>query len=173
MARAVRRDRPPRLLTPANVLTLSRAGAAALMAAAAAKRQVSAGAWTAALAGATAADWIDGALARRTRTDSTLGALLDIEADSWLTLWCAIAAFRAGHLPGWCLLAPVLRYLTAGADRHAPAAWQRAAGAAQMGVLIGALSPFGGLRAAARRGAPLAVAAQLAALAADVTRAAD
>src|SRR5438309_6001329 len=81
------------LLTPANVVTLSRAGAAAVLAAAPGKTV----AWAALVAGATLADWLDGPLARR-RGATPLGAVLDLEADSWLTLWAAIAAYRCGTL---------------------------------------------------------------------------
>ncbi|MEP7105143.1 MAG: CDP-alcohol phosphatidyltransferase family protein, partial [Chloroflexota bacterium] len=56
----------------------------------AARRRVSAGVWGFALLSATAADWFDGPLARRQPGGPTAwGALLDIEADSWLTLLAA------------------------------------------------------------------------------------
>ena len=58
-------------------------------------------------------DWLDGRLARLDGATS-LGALLDIEADSWLSLWAAAAAYRAGDLPALSLLPPVVRYVIPG-----------------------------------------------------------
>ena len=68
--------------------------------------------WVAVLAtlcGATLSDWLDGPLARH-YGPTRLGAVLDIEADSWLTMWAAAAAVAWGELPHWCLLAPLLHY---------------------------------------------------------------
>ncbi|HYW27196.1 MAG TPA: CDP-alcohol phosphatidyltransferase family protein [Terriglobales bacterium] len=91
------------------------------------------------LLGCTVCDWLDGPLARRLGP-TPLGPTLDLEADSWLTLWGAVAAFRLGGLPGTGLLAPSLRYpLAAGiAVRLRP--WQRAAGVAQMVTIAWALA---------------------------------
>src|SRR5262249_9652831 len=79
-----------------------------------------------------------GPLARRLGP-TALGAALDLEMDSWLTLWAALAAFRLGGLPGFGVLGPALRYpLAAGVGvRLRP--WQRAAGGAQVGLIVGAL----------------------------------
>ncbi len=120
------------------------------------------------LAGCTAADWLDGPLARRTGSSSALGALLDLEADSWLTLWAAVAAASLGRLPVWAVLAPALRYafLLERSEREPDRPWQRTAGITQMAALCAALSPWAKLRRAARRAAPLCAAAQLAAMAA-------
>lgn len=120
-----------------------------------------------ALLSATAADWLDGPLARRQPGGATeQGALLDIEADSWLTLWCALAAVATRRLPAWCLLPPVARYARRIFHMRPHRHWQRAAGALQMAVLLGALAPSRRLRRPARALLPVAAAAQLAALAA-------
>jgi phosphatidylglycerophosphate synthase len=127
------------VLTGPNLLTLSRVGAAAMLCGTAFSGRGRRAAFWALLAGCTVLDWLDGPLARRLGT-SSLGAVLDIEADSWLTLWGAVAAFRLGRLPGASLVPPALRYpLVAGRPtRMRP--WQRAAGAAQMVVIAGALA---------------------------------
>ena len=141
------------VLTPANVLTLSR-GCAAAMACGTAFSGLGRRSTLAALVlGCTACDWLDGPLARRLGP-TRLGAALDLEADSWLTLWGAAAAFRLGGLPGWSLLAPALRYpLVAGVAPPPPSRWQRAAGVAQMIVIAGGLT---------RRRPPRALAAAVA-----------
>ena len=155
----------------ANLITLSRAAAAAALAGQAARGQRQAGAWAALVLGCTASDWLDGPVARRGGA-TQLGAILDIEADSWLTLWAAVAAWRSGALSAWCVAAPLARYpiracwaahRTMGARR-----WQRVAGTMQMVALSGALAPWSVARAAATKLAPFAMFAQLAALAADL-----
>lgn len=107
-------------------------------------------AFAAALLAATVTDWVDGPLARRLGP-TALGAALDIEADSWLTLWCAGAAVAWGGLPWLCLAPPLLRYaqplldLRAGRlPRGGGPWWSRVTGVAQMVLLIGALAPIGG-----------------------------
>jgi phosphatidylglycerophosphate synthase len=161
-------------LTPANLLTLSRVGAAALLCGYAVRprpghrRTI---AWLALLWGATFTDWLDGPLARRTGP-TRLGSVLDLEADSWLTLWAAVASWRAGGLPAACLAAPIWRYVVRWrrgfATPMATAGWQKAAGAVQMAVFAGALAPSRLLGSAARAVFPLASIAQLAALVADL-----
>ena len=84
------------VLTAPNVLTLGRAGAAAMLCGTAFSGRGRKAALWALLAGCTAFDWLDGPLARRLGT-SRLGVVLDIEADSWLTLWGAAAATAKGH----------------------------------------------------------------------------
>jgi len=137
------------VLTAPNVLTLGRAGAAAMLCGTAFSGRGRKAALWALLAGCTAFDWLDGPLARRLGT-SRLGVVLDIEADSWLTLWGAVAGFRAGRLPGMSLLGPALRYPLAAGRKSRPQPWHRAAGAAQMVVIAGALSPWRPPRALAR-----------------------
>ena len=104
------------------------------------------------LAGATALDWLDGPLARRAGSTDQ-GAVLDIEADSWLTLWCSAAAIAWGGLPRWCLVPPLLRYLDPLLALRAgqlPAGggpwWARVTGAAQMALFLTALAPLPGRR---------------------------
>jgi hypothetical protein len=108
---------------------------------------------------------LDGRSTGATAGADTAGHPLDVEADSWLTLWAAIAAYRQNWLGGVALLAPTLRYpLAVGrAGRLRP--WQRAAGVTQMAVLCAALAPGPPARALARSLAPLAEAVQLLALA--------
>jgi phosphatidylglycerophosphate synthase len=93
-------------------------------------------------------DWLDGTLAR-CAGPTRLGGVLDIEADSWLTLWSAAGAVAWGNLPRWCLLPPIIHYLEpllALMQGKLPEGggpwWYRIAGASQMGVLIGTLAPF-------------------------------
>ncbi|HEX5502557.1 MAG TPA: CDP-alcohol phosphatidyltransferase family protein [Thermomicrobiales bacterium] len=151
--RAMRRRIGPERASPADLLTLGRAGCAAvlagLVAAGVRDRAGPAGrlGWLAALAGATVSDWLDGPLARRAGA-TRLGGVLDLEADSWLTLWSAVAAARWGDLPGWCLASPLLRYGRALRDLAAgrpPArgrpGWNRATGVAQMALFLAALAP--------------------------------
>lgn len=151
------------LVTAPNLLTLSRGVSAALLCATAFSGQGAALSWPALLAGCTAADWLDGPLARR-RGPTRLGAVLDVEADSWLTLWAAITAYRRRRLGGLALIAPALRYALAGSGPTPLRRWQRAAGVAQMVVLCAALAPWRPARSLASRLSPLAAAGQIAAL---------
>ena len=137
------------VLTGPNLLTLSRAGAAAMLCGTAFSGRGRRAAFWALLAGCTVLDWLDGPLARRLGT-SRLGAVLDIEADSWLTLWGAVAGFRLGRLPGVSLVAPALRYPLAAGRPSRMRPWQRAAGAAQMVVIAGALTRWRTPRALAK-----------------------
>ena len=152
------------MLTPPNLLTLSRAGAAAMACGTAFSGAGRRTTLAALLLGCTLCDWLDGPLARR-RGPTALGAALDLEADSWLTLWGAAAAFRLGGLPGACLLPPALRYpLVAGiAGPQRP--WQRAAGVAQMAVIAWGLAGR-----PPRTLVTVVVAGQLAALGAEALR---
>ena len=124
-------------------------------------------AWAGLVVGATLTDWLDGPLARRAGP-TRLGAVLDLEADSWLTLWAAIAAYRTGSLSGWSLLPPALRYVLRLARGRPPKSTvrHRAAGSGQMIVLMSALSPWPSLRRLAAR---IAVPVQALALAAEAT----
>lgn len=174
---AAARAPSPRLLPappgPADLLTWSRAGAASWLCGYAAdpgpgrERLI---AWLVLLWGATVSDWLDGPLARR-NGPTDFGAILDLEADSWLTLWAAVAAWRSGALPSACLVPPLLRYPVRWrrglGTPMATAAWQKAAGAGQMAVLALGLAPSRSLRSISQRLLPLAVAGQLAALGAD------
>ena len=102
--------------------------------------------WLMPLLGVT--DWLDGSLARMAGP-TRLGGVLDIEADSWLTLWSAAGAVAWGELPAWCLLPPIIHFLEpllALLQGKLPQGggpwWYRLAGANQMGLLIVALAPF-------------------------------
>ncbi|HTE85943.1 MAG TPA: CDP-alcohol phosphatidyltransferase family protein [Dehalococcoidia bacterium] len=105
-------------------------------------------AWSLGLFGATALDWLDGPLARRTGA-TRHGAVLDIEADSWLTLWSAVAAASWGELPRWVIVPPLLRYLHPLLDLRdgmLPSGggplWSRVTGIGQGGLMLAALAPF-------------------------------
>jgi phosphatidylglycerophosphate synthase len=151
---AMRRRTGPETSSPADYLTLARAALgstlAALVAADFSDRLSLTGGlgWVGALVGVTALDWLDGPLARRLGP-TRLGAVLDIEADSWLTLCCAAGAVAWGELPWWVLLPPLVRYIQpalALAPGGLPAGggpwWGRVTGVAQMGLLLAALAPI-------------------------------
>ncbi len=100
------------------------------------------------LLGATATDWLDGPLARHAGP-TRLGGVLDIEADSWLTLWSATAAIAWGNLPAWCILPPIIRYLDplhsllhGKLPQGGGPWWCRVTGTGQMGLLFLALTPI-------------------------------
>lgn len=102
--------------------------------------------WLMPLLGVT--DWLDGTLARRAGP-TQIGSVLDIEADSWLTLWSSAGAVAWGNLPRWCLLPPLMHYLEplqALLQGNLPQGggpwWYRLAGSSQMGLLIVSLAPF-------------------------------
>lgn len=104
--------------------------------------------WSLILLEATVIDWLDGPLARKLGS-SRLGAVMDIEADSWLTLWSGISAVSWGNLPRWCLLPPIMRYLdplldlSRGRLPHGGGPWwSRLTGTAQMVLFLAALAPF-------------------------------
>jgi phosphatidylglycerophosphate synthase len=136
----------------ADTLTLSRAATGAVLAGLVTSgirdRKGIAGkiGWLMPLLGVT--DWLDGSLARQAGP-TRLGGVLDIEADSWLTLWSAAGAVAWGELPGWCLLPPIIHYLEPLlALKHGKLPqgggpwWYRIVGASQMGLLILALAPI-------------------------------
>jgi phosphatidylglycerophosphate synthase len=162
-----------RVMTRANLLTLSRAGSAAVLAGTAASPGLARRrAWLALLWGGPS-DWLDGPLARRDGA-TELGALLDVEADSWLILWAAMAAWRIGELPWWSAAPPVLRYVIpavqARGRHHRPLdrPWQRMAAGLQTSALTLALAPARRLNRVGRAIAPMAAIAQLAAMASTI-----
>jgi phosphatidylglycerophosphate synthase len=153
---AIRRRVGRELLTFADVLTQGRFAAGtlllALVAAGFTARVTLAGGvtWGIALLAATLTDWLDGPLARRLGP-TRFGAALDIEADSWLTLWTAGAAVGWGGLPWWVLAPPLMRYLfpirawlRGGLPAGGGPWWARGAGVAQMILLLAAISPLAG-----------------------------
>lgn len=142
----------------ADMMTLSRATTGALLVGLVASgirdRTGMAGklSWSLILLEATAVDWLDGPLARRIGP-SQLGSVLDIESDSWLTLWTAICASEWAGLPRWCLLPPLLRYLDPMLDlsrgklpRGGGPWWSRLTGTSQMILFLAALAPLTGKR---------------------------
>lgn len=131
--------------------------------------------WLALIYGAIVSDWLDGPIARRFGT-SEVGAMLDIEADSGLTLASSAAAVTWGSLPAYVIAPPLLRYLRLAALRRwvpyralvsGDPLWTRHIGMAQMMLFIAALAPFGGraTRQLVRIGTPTVVIAQLGSLA--------
>jgi phosphatidylglycerophosphate synthase len=122
--------------------------------------------WASLLYGSIVCDWLDGPITRRFQATTGLGALLDLESDSWLTLAAASAAVTWGGLPAYCLVAPSARYaLLLAALRRTPYStiyvdeppWARQSGIAQMMLFTAATAPFGGrlTRWAVRLGAPV------------------
>lgn len=144
----------PERSSPADLLTLARAAIGVALVALVAVHftdrlsLVGALAWLSALAGVTLLDWLDGPLARRLGP-TRLGGVLDVEADSWLTLACALAAVTWGGLPWWVLVPPLVRYvhparaLLGGALPSGGGPWwSRATGVAQMALLLAAQAPI-------------------------------
>jgi phosphatidylglycerophosphate synthase len=173
--------RPPHALSLVDAITLSRGGTAALLVGLLTSgmrdRRGWAGwlGWVALLYGAIVSDWLDGPIARRLGT-SQIGAMLDIEADSWLTLSSSGLAMASGGLPAYAMAAPLLRYVRLAALRRlvpyrelvsGDPLWTRHVGMAQMMVFIAALAPFRGplTNFLLRAGAPLVATAQLVTLA--------
>lgn len=153
---ALRRRAGPEPYTLANVLTLSRLVTGCVLAAfvfSGARDRTQTAAvviWALVVYSATFSDWLDGPLARREGA-TRFGAVLDIESDSWLTLWCSVAAITLGGLPWICLLAPVVRYVLPLFDIYAgnlPVGggpwWSRVTGVVQMAVLIAGFAPIVG-----------------------------
>jgi len=176
-----RAEAAPHALSPVDVFTLSRSTAAALMvgllAGGITDRRGRAGwlGWIALLYGAIVSDWLDGPIARRLGT-SEVGAMLDIEADSWLTLSSSAVAVTVGGLPPYVVAPPILRYLRLAALGRLVSyrqlvsgdpLWTRHVGMAQMMLFIAALAPFGGrlTRSLVKIATPPVVVGQLATLA--------
>jgi phosphatidylglycerophosphate synthase len=156
---AVAVERKRARLTPVDAMTISRGLAAAqlvgLLASGVRHRTGLAGwlGWCSMVYGSIVCDWLDGPIARRMGTTSDLGAVLDLESDSWLTLTAGASAAAWGGLPAYCLAAPVMRYiLLLVALRKLPYSqiylgeppWARQTGIAQGTLFTAALAPFGG-----------------------------
>lgn len=148
-----RRRIGPERASLADLVTLSRGVCAALLAGLMTARlrdRTGLAGWMACgatLWASTLGDWLDGPLARRWGA-TRLGGALDVEADSWVTLWSAAYAAFSYSLPSWCLLAPAVRYLHPLLDVRAGRLprgggpwWARVSGAAQMGLILVALAP--------------------------------
>ncbi|HEX5441028.1 MAG TPA: CDP-alcohol phosphatidyltransferase family protein [Ktedonobacterales bacterium] len=153
---ALRRRIGPEPNRWATVLTLSRlvtgcALAAFILSGARDRMQTAAIVmWVLVALTATLSDWFDGALGRKEGITS-FGSTLDIESDSWLTLWSAVAAILLGGLPWICLLPPVVRYihpLLALRAGKLPVGggpwWSRVTGMTQMAVLMAGFAPIVG-----------------------------
>ena len=175
---AVAARRKKARLTPIDAMTLSRGLAAALLvgllASGVRHRNGLAGwmGWCSMVYGSIVCDWLDGPIARRTGATSDLGALLDLESDSWLTLAAGASATAWGGLPAYCLAAPLVRYiLLLMALRKLPYSkiyldeppWARQTGIAQGALFTAALAPFGGraTRFALRVATPIVAPLQL------------
>jgi phosphatidylglycerophosphate synthase len=171
-------ERKSARVTPVDAMTLSRGLAAALLvgllASGVRHRNGFAGwiGWCSMVYGSIVCDWLDGPIARRTGVTSELGALLDLESDSWLTLAAGASATAWGGLPIYCLAAPLMRYiLLLMALRKLPYSkiytseppWARRTGIAQGALFTAALAPFGGraTRLALRLATPIIAALQL------------
>lgn len=165
--------------TAVDAMTLSRGLAAALLfglVASGVRRKTGLAGWlgwSSLVYGSIVCDWLDGPIARRLGATSELGALLDLETDSWLTLAAGSSAVAWGGLPNYCLAAPVARYvLLLAALRRIPYSqiytgeppWARQTGIAQMAMFTAALAPFGGrgTRLALRIATPIVAPLQLA-----------
>jgi phosphatidylglycerophosphate synthase len=165
-------------LTTVDAMTLSRGFAAAvlvgLLVSGVRRRSGLAGwlGWGSLVYGSIVCDWLDGPIARRLDATSELGALLDLESDSWLTLAAASSAAAWGDLPSYCVAAPLARYANLmAALRRIPytqiysgePAWARQLGIAQMALFTAALAPFGGAatRLAVRFATPIVAPMQL------------
>src|SRR5882672_5567350 len=165
-------------LTPVDGMTLSRGFAAAVLVglgvSGVRRRTGLAGwlGWSSLIYGSIVSDWLDGPIARRLGTTSELGAVLDLETDSWLTLVAASSAAAWGGLPAYCMAAPLARYaLLMAALRRIPygqiyadePAWARPFGIAQMALFTAATAPFGGAttRLAVRLATPIVAPLQL------------
>lgn len=153
---SLRRGVGPEPNTLANVLTLVRVVVGCTLAAlvlSGAHDRLRAAAvviWALVVIAATLGDWLDGPIARREGT-TKFGAMLDIESDSWLTLWSAFAAVSLGGVPWICLLAPLIRYLHPLLDLSSgklPGGggpwWSRVTGVAQMATLVSGFAPVEG-----------------------------
>ncbi len=151
--RATMRRAGPENHTLADLLTLSRATSGSILAglAISGPRERSGLAarlgWTAAIWGI-GSDIGDGLLARRLGP-TRLGRTLDIEADSWLTLWSAADAVAWGRLPSACLVGPILRYVHPLQDLirgDLPVGggpwWGKLTGLSQTILFLAALAPF-------------------------------
>jgi len=128
--------------------------------------------WVSMVYGSIVCDWLDGPIARRLGMTSELGARLDLESDSWLTLASASYATTWGGLPAYCVAAPLARYaLLMAALRKIPyeqvyadePVWARPFGIAQMALFTAATAPFGGgvTRCAVRLATPIVAPLQL------------
>jgi phosphatidylglycerophosphate synthase len=91
-------------------------------------------------------DWVDGRVARRTRTASELGARFDMEVDAFLIL--VLSAYVARAMGSWVLIIGLMRYAFVAASwvlrwmrgRLPPRQWRKVVAATQGIVLTVAAS---------------------------------
>ncbi|MFE3492111.1 CDP-alcohol phosphatidyltransferase family protein [Streptomyces sp. NPDC059169] len=119
--RALRRSWPPKPFGPANAVTLARATLVGGVTALVADSFVSAPPVPVLVALTTVAlvlDAVDGQVARRTGTESALGARFDMEVDAFLIL--VLSTYVAVSLGAWVLLIGAMRYAFVAAARALP-----------------------------------------------------
>ena len=134
----------------ANVVTLGRLGAVALLAASLAHLDTAAG-WTAFTIATLAAlaDGVDGPLARAAGLDGPYGARFDMETDAALVMVLAALAWRTDRAGVWVLASGAMRYVFVLATLvwpwlNAPLPYsqrRRAVCALQIGALLACLAP--------------------------------
>jgi phosphatidylglycerophosphate synthase len=141
-----------RRLALSDLISLSRATCASILAglvASGIKEREGVSGWIgwSAAAWGMASDLLDGKVARGLG-ETKLSSVLDIECDSWFTLWLAAAAASWGQLPRWCLLPPIFRYVHPVLDLlrgELPVGggpwWGRLTGGSQTVLLLSALRP--------------------------------
>lgn len=118
---AALRRRGSRSLGPADHVTLARAtltGCVTALVADTIHAPAPIGLLVALTAVALVLDAVDGHVARRTATESSLGARFDMEVDAFLILMLSV--FVAGFLGPWVLAIGVMRYVFAAATRALP-----------------------------------------------------
>lgn len=120
LRRGLRRSGEARL-GPANAVTLARAvlvGGVAALAAESLGRAVPVGVVVALTVVALVLDGVDGPVARRTGTQSSLGARFDMEVDAFLILVLSVLLVRPVGV--WVLAIGAMRYAFVGAGRFLP-----------------------------------------------------
>lgn len=171
--------RPLTQFGAANVVTLARVAAAALLAGLAGEGGAPEIAAFACAVGAVAVllDAVDGRLARATGMASPFGARFDLETDAALVMVLAVLAWQLDRAGAWVLASGLARYAFVAAGRAwpwlrrplEPSLRRKAAAAVQMGALVIALAP-GLPRPAAASVAAAALALLCASFAVDIGR---
>ncbi len=145
---------PHRRFGAANMVTLTRAAAVAVMLGVLAEGGIPSpfGRWLLALAGTAALllDGVDGWAARKTGLASHFGARFDMEVDALFVLVLAALVWRAGQAGAWVLTAGLMRYMFLGAGRLwpvlaaplAPSFRRKAICVAVIVMLLAALPPL-------------------------------
>jgi phosphatidylglycerophosphate synthase len=113
MIAGVRRGHPFETFGAANAVTTGRVALVTLVAALVGERASDDTAVAAITIAAviTAADGLDGWLARRSGTNSTFGARFDMETDALLIMALSVLTWRHGKAGAWIVLSGLLRYL--------------------------------------------------------------